>query len=465
MREFDLVVIGSGPGGYRAAVLGALRGLSVAIVEKAEWGGCCLNRGCVPKKDWHHSATLVAASRGFARRGLSGSLGADLGAAWRHQKQLVETVRASYVDYMKRLGISAVAGFASFRDSRRIAVAGGETLSARHIIVATGSHPFVPPNLPLVPGRVLTTDDLFDSPPPPGRRVALIGSGVVGTEFAFILAMLGLQVLWLTHAPPLSRSAFSAPARKALDQALARFGIAARTGSRVQAAQPSADGVVLSLPDGSRETVDWVLLGSGRVPHTRGLGLAAAGVATDDGGFIPVDQFQRTSVPHIYAIGDVCNPAMTSNHALAEASVAIADIVAPGSRTRQPQAVPELVYSALELGRVGLNEDQAEDAGREPAVGFAAFEVNPAALGADQPQGFVRLVADMDSGELLGAEVVGGEAAELIHLVAREYGAGDALRRIARAFYNHPTRSEELLNAVETLAGKWGLERAVFGDD
>lgn len=463
MRKFDLVVIGSGPGGYRAAVLAALRGRSVAIVEKAEWGGCCLNRGCVPKKDWYHTAGLMAAAMEFSGRGIHGKLSADLAEAWRHQKRIVQTVRGSYTDYLRRLGVTAFQGTASLIDPRTVGIDGQPAMEGENIIIATGSHPYVPENLPLAPGRIITTDELFDNPPPPGKRVAVIGSGVIGTEMAFILAMLGLEVVWLTHADPLSRTAFSQPALKSLYRGFERFSIRARTRSRVKAAQVFPEGVLLSLPDGGREQVDWVLLGSGRVPHTEGLNLAAIGVATDSRGFIQVNAYQQTSVSPIYAIGDVVNPAMTSNHALAEASVAVSNIIEPGSLRRSPRAVPETVYSAVELARVGMNEDQAEEADLEPAVGFAAFEVNPGALGEDDAEGFIRLVADADSGELLGAEVVGREASELIHLIALELDRERALKNFAGMFYNHPTRAEELLNAAETLAVKWGLKEHVFG--
>lgn len=464
MQKFDLVVIGSGPGGYRAAVLGALRGLSVAIVEKDEWGGCCLNRGCVPKKAWYHSAQLMAAARRFSGRGIYGQLSVNLVEAWNHQKRVVQTVRESYTDYLKRLGVSAFQGTASFIDPHTIVV-GQPSIQGNNIIIATGSHPYVPENLPLAPGRIITTDDLFDNPPPQGKRVAVIGSGVIGTEMAFILTMLGLEVVWLTYANPLSRTAFSQSALKTLYQSLERFGIRARIGSRVKAAQVVPDGVLLTLPDGGREKVDWVLLGSGRVPHTEGLNLEAPRVTTDSEGFIQISAYQQTAAQHIYAIGDVVNPAMTSNHALAEASVAVANIVEPGSARRSPRSVPELVYSAVELARVGMSEDQAEEADLESAVGFAAFEVNPGALGEDAAEGFVRLVADMDSGELLGAEVVGREASELIHLISLELDRERALKNFAGMFYNHPTRAEELLNATETLAVKWGLKEHVFGSE
>jgi dihydrolipoamide dehydrogenase len=154
---------------------------------------------------------------------------------------------------------------------------------------------------------------------------------------------------------------------------------------------------------------------------------------------------------------------MTSNHALADAAVAVSDIIAPGSRPNDSKAVPQVVYSALELARIGLSEDETEELGLEPATGFAAFEANPAALAEGEARGFVRIVSDLDSGDLLGAEIVGAGAGELVQLLGCEFGDEQALAALAGMAYNHPARSEEILNAVETLAARWGLGKRVFG--
>lgn len=353
-------------------MLAALRGLRVPIVEKGEWGGCCLNRGCVPKKTWYHSARLISASRGCATRGIEGTLRGDLSRAWRHQREVVAQVRASYTDDLQRLGVRLIEGTARFVDRRTVGVA-GERVVADHAIVATGSEPFIPANLPRCRGRILTTDDLFNAEPPAGKRVAVVGSGVIGTEFAFILSMLGKEVVWLMQRAPLSRSAYSVPARTALMAALAEAGI--------------------SRPH--------------RQPRRIG-GRRWAG---------------RAAVP-------------------------------TGRRAGK---------GALELARVGLNEDAAEARGLEPAVGFTAFDTSPAALGEGDASGFVRILAKMDSGRLLGAEIVGAEAGELVHLIGLEFGSEDALRRLAAMAYNHPARAEEILNATETLAARWGLKRRIFG--
>ncbi|MEJ2643413.1 MAG: NAD(P)/FAD-dependent oxidoreductase [Gammaproteobacteria bacterium] len=467
-KPYDIVVIGSGPGGYRAAVLGALRGLNVAIVERAQWGGCCLNRGCVPKKTWHHSARLIAASRHrMSERGVIGELRGDIAAAWTHQKGVVRTVRDSYTDYMKRLGIDALEGHATLKGPNQVQVqlADGEArlLDTRHVILATGSSPRVPESLPATPGRILTTDMLFDAPVPDGRRVAVVGSGVVAVEFSYILAMLGCEVTWLARSTLLRKAHYSPQAMAVLRQALSREEVEPRSeGGRIRSSEVTDDGVHIVLEDGGSVEVDWVLLGTGRHANTEGLGLDTVGVETDSHGFVRCDPHLQTNVPNIYAIGDCASPIMTANKALADATVAVANILEARSRHRDDLWVPFVVYSAVELARVGMDEDMAEDEELEPAVGFAAFETSPRALGQDDTDGFVRLIGDMDSGALLGGEIVGAEAGELIHLLALAPDRDTALRWLAEGRFNHPARSEEVLNATETMASKWGMQDLIF---
>lgn len=463
----DVLVIGSGPGGYRAAVLAALRGKRVGIVERDTWGGTCLNRGCVPKKDWHHSATLIFHSQSFAQRGVlaDGPLRGDMTLAWQHQRKVVESVRSSYVNYMERLGVQSFAGHGRFLDAHRVEVRGSggtEIVRAAHVIIATGSTPRLPAGVTPVSGKILSSDMLYDEQAPTGKRVAIIGGGVIGVEFAFIFKMLGKEVEWLVDSKPLSKSLYSPQALGTLNKALKKAGVEARGKCRVETIEARDSGAVLRLRSGEQIEVDWVLLATGRAPCTDGLGLDAIGVQTDEAGFIKINDHLQTDLEHVYAIGDVVGPYMTANQALADAGLAVQHLINGKSRERAPLWVPELVYSAVELGRVGMNDDMAEDEELEPAVGFAAFETSPRALGQDDTEGFVRLLADMDSGELLGGEVIGHEAGEIIHLLSLAPNRQDALRWIAHGRFNHPARAEELLNATETLAAQWGLGAEIF---
>lgn len=465
-EQIDLAVIGSGPGGYRAAVLGALRGLKVSIIEKDAWGGCCLNHGCVPKKDWHHTARLLAAQSSFSKRGIQGALRPDIEAAWQHQRQVVSTVQDSYAGYLAHLKVDSMRGCARFLDAQTLEVRNEQncrTIEAKNIIIATGASAHIPPPFPENASRVLTTDRLFTQPLPSGRRVALIGSGVVATEMAFILTQLGCEVHWLARSPMLNRLNFSRPARDTLIKELTHQGIELQRTKGFVAVKETDNHVHITLEEGQDLEVDWVCLGTGRKPRTQSLNLTAAGIETDAQGFIQRDASLRTANSRCFAIGDVANPLMTANHALAEATLAVDNMIHETDESLDWRQIPMVVYSALELARLGHDEDSAEDAGLEPAVGFAAFQTSPCALGQDDASGFVRLLADMDSGAMLGGEIVGGSAGELIHLLSLAPDTQSALRWLAKGVYNHPARAEEVLNATETLASKWGLQETIFG--
>ncbi len=384
----------------------------------------------------------------------SGELMPDLARAWEHQRGVVQRVRDSYLDYMKRLGIRAVAGRGRLDGARRVIVerTGERTeLNTAHVLLATGSVPALPagPDIQRAPGRILDTDMLFERPPPAGRRVAILGSGVVATEFAYLLRLFGRDVLWLPRSEPLHRTRFTPQARGALAAALERHAIETRLGTDLRRAAPDGPGVRLTLTDGTQETVDWLLLGTGRRPNTADLGLETAGIETDAGGRIVRDDYLRTTAPGVYAIGDCAGREMTANQALDDAGVVIENLLTGDTRRKDALWVPFVVYSAIELARIGLDDDAAEDLGHEPAVGFAAFETSPCALAEGDGAGFVRLLADLDTGALLGGEIAGAGAGELIHLLSLAPDRETALRLLAAGRYNHPARAEELLNATE----------------
>ncbi|MHB8255570.1 MAG: dihydrolipoyl dehydrogenase family protein, partial [Acidiferrobacter sp.] len=383
--QCDVLVIGSGPGGYRAAVLAALRGRKAVIVEKATWGGCCLNRGCVPKKDWYHSARLLDSARHFAGRGIVGDVRGDLAQAWRHQHEVVKTVRDSYQSYLKRLGVVALAGRAVFTGPRSVVLQPcGTEISANAVIIATGSEPMVPQDIAIVPGKILHSDLLFDEPVPEGSRVLIVGGGVVGIEFAYILRQFGRDVRWVTRSDPFARSDFSSAALGQLRNGLAAVGVTP-TQATIQDLSVTPSGVRMVTGTGETWDADWALLATGRRAVTDGLGLEAIGVQRDNYGFIVVDAELRTAVQGVFALGDCVTGPMTANRALYEAGIVVDNICSLKGRRRDLTRVPEAIYSAVELARVGLTEEQAEDQGLEPAIGFAAFATSPRALGQDEP--------------------------------------------------------------------------------
>ncbi|MDH5300168.1 MAG: NAD(P)/FAD-dependent oxidoreductase [Gammaproteobacteria bacterium] len=461
----EVIVIGSGPGGYRAAVLLALQGKNVAIVERQQWGGCCLNRGCVPKKAWHHTAKLIQASKRFAERGLHGTMQVNFLQAWQHQQRVVKQVRDSYENYLQRLGVKRYVGHGRLLDAHTVQVehdTDPQLLSADFIILATGSTANYPEPYSLQQNKVIGTDELFDQPPPGGERVAIIGSGVVATEFAFILQQLGKNVFWYARRSPLSNTEFSQQAKRLLHEALQKSAVTETNLQLPVNLKINPNDVTLQFADASEQAVDWVLVATGRTPATSQLGLEKTAVQVDGAGFVVRNDFLQTAQENIYAIGDCTSPIMTANQALADATVVTSNILYGNHRQQSPQWVPQLIYSALELAKVGMNEDQAEDAGYEPAVGFSSFDSSPRALGQDDAEGFVRMLADMDSGEFLGAEIVGSEAGELIHKLLNAELQETILRDLAASPVNHPSRSEEITNAVETMAAKWGLAEKIL---
>ena len=465
--KYHILIIGSGPGGYRAAVLAALRNQKVAIIEKQDWGGCCLNRGCVPKKAWYNTAKILNKNNTMNKIGVKGDLKPDFDAAWQHQKKTVTTVRDSYLNYMSRLGIDFFDGHGKIIDKNTVHIStiGSDDifLSSENIIIATGSTPNIPEPFNIPGKRVLTTDHLFDTPPPTGNHIAVIGGGVIASEFSFILQMLGKNVKWFSRSGLLSKSTFSPQAINALSSKLNTFSLTPQLSFPVSVKE-KAEQVILQFENSKADQAfDWVLLATGRKPISYDLGLENTRIELDNQGFILTNNFLQTQEANIYAIGDVRSRQMTANQAIADANVAIENIINGNQEQYNETWTPQAIYSALELAKIGLNEEEAEDLDHEPAIGFSAFESSPCAIGQDEIDGYIRLISDMDSGEFLGGEIVGENAAELIQLMALQaHNKQEALKTFAQLMVNHPSRGEELVNATETLASKWGLSEFIF---
>jgi len=449
---FDLVILGSGPGGYRAAVLAAQRGLRVAVIEEGIWGGCCLNRGCVPKRAWHETARSVDLTDA-AQRGIQGKLTVDFVVAWQHQRHIVERVRDSYLSFLDRLGVERIEG------RGRIAAPGAvvvddRRINATHILIATGSHPHLPQGWPSDNPRILTTNDLFDTLPPHRGHWALIGGGIVAVELAYILPLLGIGVTWLCRSTPLKH--IPEVVRTPVLQALARRGIAPRI---APIPTPEIDNDAVRI---GGECFDAVLVATGRTPNTSDLGLEHLDLEAH--GPISVNERCQTAAPGVWAIGDCTPGPMTANRAMREALTVVDAITGAATPTKGwRNQIPTAIYSATEGAFFGPEDEALEDAGFEPAVGFVAFDVLPQALAQGQAHGFARLVADMDSGEVLAGQVVGEQAGELIQMLST-LPPGQALRFLAQSAVNHPSLSEIWSEVAIGMGKQWGLNPQLWGE-
>lgn len=451
----DVVIIGGGPGGYAAALYAHNFGLSVALVEKERVGGTCLIRGCIPAKTWLETASVyqtVARSEEFGVRSAPPTL--DWPAALARKNQVVDGLVSGLSGLLKSRGVEVHSGTGRLV-SGGVEVAGSDgsntTLSAKATVVATGSVPRSIPGYPVDGERIVTSDQALDWAEQP-RRVAVIGAGAIGAEFASMLADVGSEV-HLLEALDQIIPGMEPAAAKTLQRAFRKKGINVRTGVRVGAPDLSGPAVIVPVGDQSVE-VDVVLVAVGRAPVTEGVGLEAIGVVTDLG-FVAVDRdTMQTSAPGIYAVGDiVAGTPQLAHVAFAEAIAAITHIAAGGLAPVDYRAVPMVVYTHPEVASVGLTEAQAVEQGLEVEVTDHGMRGVGRAIIHGETGGMVRIVAEKD-GPIVGATVVDPIAGEIIHELM--YAVGwEALPAEAAAFVHaHPTISEGIGETLLAAAGR-----------
>ena len=467
MRSYDVVVIGGGPGGYRTAIAAARLGARVALVERDRPGGTCLNQGCIPKKSLLHLASLledVAALRG---RGLSGEIRGDLPAALAHKDRVVAGIRDNFPLWLKRLGIRYLNGEARLAGRGTVAVRrpgddsahAQERLTAGRIVLAPGSQALTPEVQGEANGLLGTSRQFLERLAQIPARVLCVGGGPIGMEFAYLFHQFGAQVQVVEReARILPRSPLSERACQALLGKFRRLGIEVRCGVGAQAFVPRDGKMEVACSDGSRASYDYVLAGVGRRPATRGLGLASAGVECDARGHILTDGCLQTSAPGIYAVGDAkrapMTAPMTANVALHDAKVAAANAVEDGAIRVNYLKVPFVVHSALEIAQVGFGEEQAEAAGFEPEVARSTFAACGKARACHDYEGYVEMVHDGETGQMLGGTIVGPEAGEQIHMLSAALQSTSGLWFFKDMSYSHPSWCEELENAVELPAAE-----------
>lgn len=451
--SFDLVIIGAGPGGYVAAAKAAELGMKVACVDKSYLGGTCLNVGCIPSKALLESSELYyKARKGLDQHGIGlGEVGLDLGAMMGRKEQIVQTMVKGIAGLFKGHDVAYYAGMGKVVAPGKVAVEGADgeqVLTARHILLATGSAPAALPNLPFDGERIISSTEALALAEVP-ERLVVVGGGAIGLEMGSVWARLGTEVVVVEFMdqilPGMDREMAAQLARL-----LKRQGVECRLGASAQAAEVRDGKVELTIAVGDEERVeqcDRVLVAVGRRPYSAGLGLAAVGVELNERGQVVVDGQYRTNVEGIWAIGDLIPGPMLAHKAEAEGVAAVERMVGRAGQVNY-DAMPAVVYTHPELASVGLSEEAAVAAGRELAIGKYQFRANARAHCMDEIDGLVKIVADAQTDQLLGMHILGPQASHLIAegVLALEFGA--SAEDVARTVHAHPALSEVVKEAA-----------------
>jgi len=455
---YDVIVIGSGPGGYVAAIRAAQLGLKTACVEKMPTlGGTCLNIGCIPSKALlHASEKFEEAGHALAAFGIKvAGVELDLPGMMGHKDKVVKA-NTDGIDFLfKKNKIDRLLGHARFTAKDRVEVE-GKTYAAKNFIIATGSDSTPLKGVETDETRIVTSTGALSLPEVP-KHLVVIGGGVIGLELGSVWSRLGAKVTvveFLDRILPTNDGEVS----KQMQRILAKQGMAFKLSSKVTAAQKTDTGVTLTVEPakgGDAETIeaDYVLLSIGRRPYVEGLGLDAAGVELDERGRIRTDKHFRTNVEGIYAIGDVIAGAMLA-HKAEDEGVAVAEILAGQAGHVNYDAIPSVVYTWPEVASVGRSEEELKQAGVAYKAGKFPFLANGRARAMNATDGFVKILADATTDRVLGVHIIGAEAGTIIAecVLAMEFGA--SAEDIARTCHAHPTLNEVVKEAALAVDGR-----------
>jgi len=457
--EFDVAVLGGGPAGYTAAIRAAQLGANVACIEKeAELGGTCLRVGCIPTKAWVQTAHALHASRETnAKLGVvSKKTALDFGQANEWKAAVVKQMTSGVASLFKANGVTWLQGSGRFEDARSIAFAQGEVgLSFSTAIVATGSHPMRPPIPGLESPRCVDSTGLLAQTEVP-RRLAVLGGGIIGCEFASIFERFGSEVTIVEMLETLIPQE-DADATNELRKAFAKRGIVVHLGKQCTKVEDTGSELVVHFGEGETVKCDLMLVSVGRAPLVEGIGLEAAGVEFDARAGVRTDTHRRTSVPHIFAVGDVAGYWQLAHTAFREGEIAAEN--ATGHEVEMPDAaVPRPIYTDPEIAGVGLTEAQAREryGDESVAVGRFPWVANARAVMSGQAAGWVKTIHETTYGELLGVVIVGPHATDLIEAAVVALDAESTIETVADGMAAHPTLGEGL-----KIAGQVALGRAI----
>ena len=453
--QYDLVVIGGGPGGYVAAIRASQLGMKTALVEKRELGGTCLNRGCIPTKTLMHAANQYRESADWTDLGLQLE-GRRYDFAGLHQRKnaVIGQLRDGIAQLLKANKVDIYQAAGQIVDGNTVK-AGEETLTAGHILIAAGSVPAVPPISGADLPGVVTSDGLLEQQGVDCQRLLIIGGGVIGVEMASIYNALGKQVTIVEAAerilPPMDREI-----SQNLSMILKKRGVEIYTGATVSAIQKTDNGLQCCFTYKKEEKTaeaDVVLISVGRRPCTAGLFAEGFAVAQTERGFVEVDGQFRTSVPTISAIGDVIGRIQLAHAAEAQGIAAVEYMQGLEQASVNYELVPSCVYTAPEIASVGMTADEAKKAGRDVVTGKYIMNGNAKTIIEQQERGFIKVVFDKETGVLLGAQLMCARATDFISELVTAVSLGLTREQLARTMRPHPTFCEGITEAVEGAGG------------
>lgn len=456
MTTYDIAVIGAGPGGYNCALRAAKLGLTVALVEEREsLGGTCLHIGCIPSKALLHSTELLvemqedAAVNGIM---LAGIPAMNLSIMMQKKQGVVTRLAGGVAALCKQAKVTVIHGRAKLLGGGKIAIEGREAgeIEAKNIVLATGSQPVELPTLPFDGKTIVSSTEAlaFDTVPP---RLAIVGAGAIGLELGSVWARLGSEVTFLEFLPQIAPT-FDSDVAKYAERLFAKQGMTFHLGAKVTGATILDDVATLTAEKNGQPLTlqaDKILVCVGRKPNYDGLDLETAGVTLDGRLRIVTDPELRTKAEGIWAIGDVTSGPMLAHKAEAEAKAVAERIAGRTALPLNPDYIPGVVYTNPEMASVGLTENAAKEKGIEVKVGKSYYMANGRAVASDATDGFVKVLSDAKTDQLLGVQIVGAAASEIIAEAVTHLEYGGSAEDIALTTHAHPTLSEVLRTAAE----------------
>lgn len=449
MKEYDIVIFGAGSGGYEAMLHAKRFGMSVAMIDISDKtiGGNCLNRGCIPSKYMRFGAKLMEhLSRGHKYGIRINSKEIDWASFKENRENTVVNIRESFKAYAKQLKVDIYYGKGRFRNNNTIETSKGDIITGKYILLSTGSSVSSVLKFDKTKFRIYNTDTIWGLSEKP-KSVLILGAGVVGVEFAYIFRMYDIDV----HLVDLSKRIIPTESQDSasyLSKKLKNLGVNIYLSNTIEQLKEENNQRQAILKDGTVINYDILLEATGRMPNTQDIGIENTDIELDDKKFVKINKYAQTSVDHIYACGDITSSLMLAHKSMYEGRTAIAHI------NKEAEAIdyniiPKIIYSANEIASVGINIDQAENMEIDYEVGIATFVKNPKAIIDDEPEGYAKIIYEPDTKKILGAEILGPEAGELLHQVLHVMKANKDVEFLSKCMYSHPSLSETIILSVQ----------------